>query len=310
MTLELTVQSGHVRRRAWVRVSRGLYRRQLGEDGPTSTLLAWQLALPEDACFTHLSAAVARGWPVPPLPEGVPVFASMSNGGNRPRRPGLRVSRLARPVEFDVIDGVRVASAAEILLAAARDLGLVDLVVLIDGALRLGECTTEDLLRVAGGRAAGALNLRRTLPYADPRAESAWESLLRLLHVLCEAPVRSQWEIGPFRADLRILGTRRLPEYDGGKHRDPERQARDLARECELQRRGWQRYGYTWQVVLHRGQLILRDADAALGREHDPARIRVWHRALSESLFTPAGTSRLLARWTLGPHVPRTTRGR
>lgn len=240
MAAEFPVRSGRVRRRAWTRVSRGLY-------------------------------------------------------------------RLDRLVEYDVIGGVRVASAPEILLAAARDLDLLDLVVLIDGALRFGHCTSEALRSVALGRSAGALGLRRALPYADGRAESAWGTLLRLLHVLCDVPVRPQWAIGTSRADLRILGTNRLPEYDGGTHRDPDRQAHDLARECELQRRGWQRYGYTSRVLLHRGQLVLRDADNALCREHDPSRIRVWHRALGESLFTPAGTSRLLARWAPRPGTSTTS---
>ena len=80
-------------------------------------------------------------------------------------------------------------------------------------------------------------------------------------------------------------------------HRSRERHALDLARERALQRLGWQRYGYTSGVLLRQGLSVLRDADDALGRPHEPQRIRAWHAALSDSLFTAAGTARLRARW-------------
>jgi hypothetical protein len=44
------------------------------------------------------------------------------------------------------LGGLRVTSGAETLLAAARDLGLLDLVIMGDSALRLEHCTTAELL--------------------------------------------------------------------------------------------------------------------------------------------------------------------
>jgi hypothetical protein len=41
---------------------------------------------------------------------------------------------------------------------------------------------------------------------------------------------------------------------------------------------------------------ILRDADRALGRPHQPARIEAWHDLLRDSLFSGAGRHRLLRR--------------
>ena len=59
----------------------------------------------------------------------------------------------------------------------------------------------------------------------DARSESAWESIMRVLHQAAEIPVTQQQEIfderGRFvaRVDLRIDGTRRIHEYDGAGHR-------------------------------------------------------------------------------------------
>jgi hypothetical protein len=48
--------------------------------------------------------------------------------------------------------------------------------------------------------------------------------------------------------------------------------------------------------VLYGGLGILRDADLAIGRKHDPARARPWFAVLRDSLFTPSGTQRLRGR--------------
>lgn len=295
-------QRGWVRSAGWVRVSRGLYRPRRREHGLVDDLHGWQLALPPSGSFTHLTGAALRGWWVPPLPNGLPIFAEISEEDPRPRRSGLLVCRHRGTSRSEELAGLRVATATEILLAAGRDLGLLDMVVLIDAALHLGECTRSELQQ-ASTRRRGGPALRTALRLADARSESAWESLLRLLHQLGGVPVVPQFPIPDgagaerARADLRIQGTRRLPEYDGAVHRDGRQHARDLARERFLLRQGWERYGYTSQVVLHNGLSVLRDADEALGRPHEPARIRRWHAALAESLFTPAGTARLLARW-------------
>ena len=176
-----------------------------------------------------------------------------------------------------MLDGLRVARPAEILLSAAHDLGLLDVVVLVDVALHR-HCTLPELWAAANRCRRGAPRLRMALRYADGRAESLWESVLRVLHQACDVPVELQCVIpddaGSFRVDLRVVGTRRLVEYDGADHRYRERHGKDLARERAFHRLGWQRYGYTSPVLLYHGLAVLRDADEALAREHDPTRIR------------------------------------
>jgi len=285
------------RRPDLVRVARGHYRPLDCLDPPHRELLAWQETLPPEGCFTHLTGARIRGWPTP-TSILAPTFAEICENDARPRRTGLRINRVTGSTSWDVRHGLRVAGAPSILLATARDLGLLDLVVLVDAALHPADCTISELRLAAAQRRRGAPALRVALRYADARAESAWESLLRMLHQLCAVPVEPQQQIEGYRADLRIVGTRRLVEYDGAVHRDPAQHAGDLIRERRLQVLGWQRFGYTSTVLLQQGLAVLRDADDALDRRHDPSRIRAWHRALGDSLYTATGRQRVLARWS------------
>ena len=320
---ESEVVIGRRRGRRWRNVSHGLHRsvdppskgvgvasaeqsRARLRDERLSDLRALQRILPASACFTHLTAAGVHGLWLPPEPDGLPVFVSLHNGEERPRREGLRVSRLTATFDPVVVDGVRVAPLPEVLLACSRDLRLLDLVVLLDSALRSKHCSVQEVSEAAGPRRRGAPALRSSLALADARADSPWETLLRLFHVLCEVPVEPQFEVrderGVFvaRGDLVIRGTRTLHEYDGAVHRDRRAHVADLARERRLVNAGWTRRGYTSTDLLARSHLVLREADAALGRPHDPRRLAAWHAALRDSLFTSGGRTRLLERLSGG----------
>jgi hypothetical protein len=82
------------------------------------------------------------------------------------------VTRPSRPVDSEIIDGIRTASAPETLLAAARDLSVLDLVILGDSALHFGDCTIDELLSMAAQRRRGAPQLRAAIPLLDRRSES------------------------------------------------------------------------------------------------------------------------------------------
>jgi hypothetical protein len=304
---------GHPRLAAYVRESYAVHRRaDLGED-LAAGLRAWQLLMPDDGCFTALTSAALRGWWLPPVPAGAPVFMALGLDDPRPMRAGVRTSRHTRPIAFEWICGVRAASVPETLLACARWLSLVDMVVLIDCVLHLGECTLRGIEEVMRPRRPGAAPLRRALELADRRSESAYETLLRLLHVLCGIEVEPQYVVVDedgvvvARADLRIVGTQALHEYDGDEHEEAPRRVRDRRRDRDIERAAHVRRGYTAGDVLHRSGSVLRDAERSLGLAHDPGRIRPWLAELRKSLFTPSGQAEFVRR--ANPRLPVRERG-
>jgi hypothetical protein len=147
--------------------------------------------LPSGAAFTHLTAAQLRGWWLPaPLPR--PVFVAVGRDGPHPARRGLLVSRHRCLPPTELCQGVRINSASETLLAAARDLGVLDLVLMADSAIRLGHCTIADLTAATDQRRRGARLLRAVLPLLDARSESPWESVMRVLHRAADIEVEPQ----------------------------------------------------------------------------------------------------------------------
>jgi hypothetical protein len=282
----------------WRRIAHGLH-----ADGPCTEeerLRAWALVLPPSAVWTSLTAAGLRGWWLPAdVPR--PVFAAVRRGGRHPQRRGLAVVRLRDDPAAELVRGLPVATAAETLLAAARDLAVLDLVPLADSALRAGDCSLAELAVVGSSGRPGAAVLRRALPLLDPRSESPWESVMRVLHRAAEVPVEPQHVVhdarGRFvaRADLWIPGTRRLHEYDGEVHRDRGVHRADLDRDRRLLDSGWQRYGWTAAEVLRGGPLIA-SADAALGRSWESRRLAAWRALVDDSWWGAGGRARAAAR--------------
>ena len=276
------------RRSGWDPVTRGVHVRAADEVPRWwAQLHGWQDVLAGDGVLSHLTAARVHGWWLPAAIDAQPVFAALDTD-RRVRRPGLAVSRHRDPLERTVVGGLAVTSPRDTLLTCAADLGLLDLVVLADAALSRG-VARDDLLPVRPRQPGGVL-VRAALRLADPRAESPWESVLRMLHLTADVAVRAQHVVtheGQFvaRADLWIEGTRTLPEYDGAVHRDPEQHRADLDRDRALARAGWRRNGYTAREVVRRPHVVVRDADEALDRAWDPLRVRRWQIRLAASML-------------------------
>ncbi len=310
---------GHRRGAAWTCVTYGVHRpaqHELRDEHPPfwdeHDLGGWQLLMTDLGCFTGLTALEVHGVPLPPLPAECPVFLALAKDDPRPIRGRVYTSRHIDPVPYAVARGLRVATVPEALAAAARWVGLVDLVVMIDAALHLGVVTIDELDAVARSRRPGSVRMRGALSLADARAESIWESLLRLLHVSCGIEVEPQWTLtddaGMFvsRGDLWLVGTTAIHEYDGDEHESAPRRVADRRRDRRIDRLGFTRRGYTSGDVLHRAVAVLEDADRSLGRPHDPGRIREWHRLLRDSLFTAAGRAAFLRRVPSAPARRRT----
>ena len=239
---------------------------------------------------------------LPRIPEGCPVFMALGKNDPRPMRRGVHTSRHISPVEHVVVRGLRVAKPAEAIVAAARWLAQLDLVAVIDNALHLNLVHLDELVATSRGRRPGARALRAALPFVDQGAESLPESLLRILHVSCGVEVDTQRVVTDVngveiaRADLWLLGTTSIHDYDGDEHEKAPRRVRDLRRHRRLDKAGLTRRGYTLGDLLRRAVTVLEDIDRAVGRAHDPSRIRVWAELVRQSLYSLAGQAAFLAR--------------
>jgi hypothetical protein len=298
---ELGLTLGQLRGPAWVSPAAGVRLRQTDAATLAALCRAIQLVLPDDAVFTHLTSASLRGlW----LPRLTPLVIACTDG-DAPHldRRGVYVRRCNIPRPHRTAGrGVRIASAPWTLVELAEHFSLIDLVVAMDSALQQKQCTYAELSAAAVPGRRGVRVYRRALSLCDGRSESAWETVLRLLHVLGGIPdvrpqavIRDARGIGVARADLRI-GRRRLHEYDGADHRGQAQHQIDLRREKTVSRLGLERYGYT-AIEIHRGPgQILRDAEDALGLDHDPSRVHAWLEEYERSSFSDAGARELAAR--------------
>ncbi|MCR1782832.1 hypothetical protein KVF89_09835 [Nocardioides carbamazepini] len=297
---------GEVRVAGHQRVAHGLYRPETADLKPWDNFLrdlsALRLVLPADAVFTHVTGARLLGWQLPALPEQVPHFAAV-RGANRPRRPGLICSRLLHDSKTLVVHGLPVDDPAEVLLRAARDLGDLDLAVMVDSAARLGHVTDDAVRQVLVSKRPGTRRLRSVWQSRNERAESAGETLLHKFHQILEVPTEPQVDIhdddGHFicRADLVVVGTRNIHEYDGAVHRGKSVHRRDLRRERALTSTSYVRRGYTLDDLLNHAAVVMHEFDRLLDRPHKAARLRAWRALVGDSLYSDTGRTRVMNRW-------------
>ena len=186
-------------------------------------------------------------------------------------QPELRIRRgAARPDEVRERAGCRVTS----FLRTAYDLGrwveLVDAVVAVDAlAARAGFAPAEVLgLRERYPRAWGSGRLDRVMTLADPAAESAMETRLRLLLVLGGLPApRVQYPVADGgqllgRVDLAYPDAAVGIEYDGDGYRETFRA--DRRRDVAMAAAGWTILRFTSPDVLTTPDRTLAQVRAVL----------------------------------------------
>ena len=91
--------------------------------------------------------------------------------------------------------GLPVEGAEEILLRAARDLGLLDLMILLESALRLGHLDHDRMTALLASRRPGVRMLREAWRRATGKSESGGETVLQSFHLVMEVPVQPQVEV-------------------------------------------------------------------------------------------------------------------
>ncbi|MGI8457390.1 MAG: type IV toxin-antitoxin system AbiEi family antitoxin domain-containing protein [Propionibacteriaceae bacterium] len=170
--------------------------------------------------------------------------------GSRLRRSSVDGGlRMLRPADVEVVTGVPVTTALRTACDLGRLLRRDDAFAALDALLRTGRFEHPELLaeldRFRGFR--GIRQLRVLAPWADPRAESPPESVLRL-RWLDEGLPTPETQIPfldasgreRFRGDLGVPELRLLVEYDGRDHHTtPEDRGADQRRRAIWRAHGW-----------------------------------------------------------------------
>lgn len=253
---------------SWRRMGHGLYAWSGLGAGPELALAVVQRRLPPGAVFSGRTAAWLHGLDLPPC-DPVEVTVTRPHGI---ARSGVSVSR-AELDECDIVErrGLRATSTLRTMADIAQRQPLVEAVVAADMALhrRLIDLVELEACVASIARQRGVARLRRVIELAEPKAESAMETRLRMLLVLAglprpEAQVSLHDDRGTFlgRPDLYYRAQRLALEYDGGTHR--ESLVGDDRRQNRLVNAGFRMLRFTAADVQRKPDLLVAQVRAAL----------------------------------------------
>jgi very-short-patch-repair endonuclease len=212
---------------AYGRLGSGIYHWAGLKADPLLTLTGVARRFPPGAAFSGLTAAWLHGLDVPPCE---PIEITIPEPSGSSRRAGTSVRRAALAAG-DIVARRRLPTTSA--FRTVVDLGgrnpLIEGVVAVDLFLHAKLVSIADLRSYVTDHpgARGIAQLRRVLDLAEPDAESAMETRLRMLLVNARLPrpevqVSVHDEHGRFLGRPDLLYRRQLLgiEYDGGTHRD------------------------------------------------------------------------------------------
>lgn len=216
---------------------------------------AYARRMPQHQHFSHLTAARLWRITLPGRLSDARLHVSATYPQRAPRVAGI-VGHQALP-DLHIVElraGVRVSSVADTWRALAITLTLDELIVAGDSTVRRkNPLTSMAALEAAVTRAEGSRGARRAreaLALIRPRTDSPRETTLRLLIIRSGLPepvvnFTITNESGGFvgYGDLAYPQYKVLVEYDGGQHRDDEKQFnRDIDRLDDIME-------LTWRVI-------------------------------------------------------------
>lgn len=255
--------------------------RQVAGSAPSLAEVARAFAdrMPHAQCFSHSTAALLNGVPLPLRIERDPLLhVSVLGRGAVPRVRGVVGHRLdpRRAVVLD-LDGIRMTDAATTWCQLASQLELDDLVAagdfLLTGRAPVGGprgAATPASLAAAALRhrgSPGSARMRDALPLLRFGSLSRRESLVRVRMLRAGLPepqlnfrvLECRFEGEHPVVDLAYPEFRVGLEYEGDHHRDPGQFRRDLRRIERLHDAGW-------IIIRASGDDVPDDADAPLAR--------------------------------------------
>jgi hypothetical protein len=209
-------------------------------------LLLLARILPEDAAYSHETAAWLLGAPVDAVRRPHVVLT--------PRRVlpqhAALVVHTRRLEAFDVVvhRDLRVTSGPQTFLDLSSRMWPGDLVAVGDALLRAGHMTRQSLdARIArAGRVRGVVRARRCAPLLSPFAMSRRESWMRywllssdLPEPELQLPVFDRWGRVPVHADLGYPEWKVALEYEGRQHAERDQFDRDIDRYSLMGADGW-----------------------------------------------------------------------
>ncbi len=225
--IELGVTRAQLRGARYRRLGSGLYRWIGLNESPELLLSAVARRLPPGAAFSGRTAAWLHGLDMAPCD---PIEVTIPDPIGTRRRAGVSVGRTALAFEEIVIRrAMPVTSALRTVVDLAGRNPLTEGVVAADMFLHARLVSIVELRTYVAEHPGvkGVARLRRVVDLAEPKAESAMESRLRMLLVLAGLPrpevqVSIRDDQGRFlgRPDLLYRSQRLAIEYDGGSHRD------------------------------------------------------------------------------------------
>jgi hypothetical protein len=260
----------------------GIRRHDVADDALRDRVEAFAARLRPEVFFSHTTAALLHGIPLPWWHERHPlVHAAILAPGRAPHANGLRGHRLDGRTRIVTRDGLRVTSPSDTWRDLASMLTLVQLVAAGDRIVHhrdpmAGTAELAATIRRSSGRR-GIATLRAALPLLDDRAESPPESELRVILELGGLPpprinhVVVDAEGGQARrVDLAYDDLLFAIEYQGDYHRTRTQWRRDMTRRSQLEAAGWYVLEVNADDLRRPGELISR-IHAVLARR---ARIR------------------------------------
>jgi hypothetical protein len=237
----------------------------------------------EHVVASHFDAAIVHELDLLEHPPADIVTLSRPHGspGSRTGRPGILMHKVALPdAHVRVRDGIPVTSVARTVVDLARTLPFRAGVVVADSALhgfQVGKGELEAVLRDCV-RWPGVVQARRVVAFSDALAESPFESIARVAFADggLPAPMLQVWIMAPDhpigRVDFLWDQHATIAEADGAlKYADPERARKQLKRDSELRRAGYEVVHFTWRDLAEHPDQVIGWIKAAFGRS---ARLR------------------------------------
>ena len=230
-------------------------------------LSGWQLLMTDVGCFTGLTALEVHGVPLPPLPEWMPRLPRPGQGrpaadakrrAHEPPRPAGGARRRPWPAGGNGPRGAHGGGA----VARRRRHGRAD---------RRGDLPRAGLARASWRRSQGpddreAAGCARRCRWWTVAPSPCGSPCSALLHVVCDIEVEPQWDLVDAdgvlvaRADLWVVGTNALHEFDGDEHEKAPRRVGDRRRDRRVDRAGIR------TPRLHRGRRHSPGGDDPRGR--------------------------------------------